>query len=110
MNKYVRLHIIWAVMIFVTGTSFAQITTTKPSERVESATPNKYDSTMNYLGKDVKQYAGQELYLNGKNKKLQVFGYERFSKIPNAEILGDASKIYNCWQAKANITQTIRRW
>jgi len=39
-----------------------------------------YDSTLNYLGKDVYLYIGQELYLNGLSVALRKYGYEGFMK------------------------------
>ena len=37
-----------------------------------------YDSTTNFLGKNVQQYIGQELYLKGLEKSSQSYGYSGF--------------------------------
>lgn len=39
-----------------------------------------YDGSKNFLGNDVYMYIGEELYLNGKSKSLQKYGYRNFSK------------------------------
>jgi hypothetical protein len=80
------------VLIFI-GSLFAQITSikiTSPSEEIE-----QYDSTLNFLGKDVYKYIGQELYLNEKNESLREYGYEGFVKNYNKE-LRNKKNIYKC--------------
>jgi hypothetical protein len=56
-------------MIFITGFCFGQ------SDQVENTS---YDSTQNFLGKEVNKYLGQELYLKGKAESSRPFGYEGF--------------------------------
>ncbi len=56
-------------MTFITFFCFGQ------SDQVENTS---YDSTQNFLGKEVNKYLGQELYLKGKAEKLRPFGYEGF--------------------------------
>ena len=61
----------------VTAT-YGQITTTKVVPKVEKTDNTPYDSTKNFLGKNVYKYVGQELYLNGKAESLRKHGYEGF--------------------------------
>jgi hypothetical protein len=84
------LRMIWVgvVVVTVANVSFAQITTTKPAERVENTKPSvQYDSTQNILSeKNIYQYIGQELYLAGKHKDLRSSGYSDFYNIPDDDI------------------------
>jgi hypothetical protein len=58
--------------------SFGQITTTKVASKIEQVNVIPYDSTSNFLEKNVYQYVGQELYLKGKSESLREYGYEGF--------------------------------
>ncbi len=57
----------------------SQITTTAIATPKTTQT-QVYDGSKNFLGKDVYLYIGEELYLNGKAKSLQEYGYRNFSK------------------------------
>lgn len=54
---------------------FGQITTTEVTYNRKKPLIKPYDSTKNYLGPDVYQYIGQELYVKGKSLSLRKFGY-----------------------------------
>ena len=58
---------------------YSQITTT-PIAAPKTTQTQVYDGSKNFLGKDVYLYIGEELYLNGKAKSLQEYGYSDFSK------------------------------
>ncbi|MBL7086119.1 MAG: hypothetical protein ISS28_03310 [Candidatus Cloacimonetes bacterium] len=58
--------------------TYGQITTTKVVPKAEQVDNTPYDSTQNFLGKDVYKYIGQELYLKGKHESLRKYGYEGF--------------------------------
>ena len=62
----------------LTVVSFGQITTTKVAPKTDQFDNTPYDSTQNFLGKDVYKYMGQELYLNGKAESLRKYGYDGF--------------------------------
>jgi hypothetical protein len=68
------------ISILIARNSFGQITTTKVASKVEPGDILPYDSTENFLGKNVYQYIGQEIYLNGKSESLRKYGYEGFVK------------------------------
>lgn len=55
-----------------------------------------YDSTRNFLGKDVLQYTGQELFLKGLDKPSQEYGYSGFilKYKKDDDILNDEKNIY----------------
>lgn len=55
-----------------------------------------YDSTTNFLGKNVKQYTGQELYLKGLEKSSQSYGYTGFilKYKKDDDLLNDEKNIY----------------
>lgn len=57
-------------------TSYSQITTTKIAPTKENTQP--YDGSVNFLGKDVKKYIGEELYLKGVSESLRKHGYSNF--------------------------------
>jgi hypothetical protein len=58
--------------------SFGQITTTKAAPKTIQFQNTVYDSTQNFLDKDIYRYIGQELYLNGKAEDLRKYGYDGF--------------------------------
>ena len=55
-----------------------------------------YDSTTNFLGKNVQQYIGQELYLKGLEKSSQSYGYTGFilKYQKDDDLLNDEKNIY----------------
>lgn len=55
-----------------------------------------YDSTANFLGKNVQQYIGQELYLKGLDKSSQSYGYTGFilKYQKDDDLLNDEKNIY----------------
>lgn len=71
----------------------AQISTTKPAERIQPQT-EVYDSLKNFLGEDAMQYIGQTLYLKGKSESLREYGYRNFKK----DMKGSSGKdnVYKC--------------
>ena len=69
---------LFLIAFFATTFSNAQITTTKVASKIDGSSSTKYDSLNNFLGKNVYQYLGQELYVNGKNKDLRKYGYDGF--------------------------------
>lgn len=58
--------------------AFGQITTTKVAPKASLSDNIPYDSTVNYIGKNVYKYIGQELYLNGMSESLRKHGYRGF--------------------------------
>lgn len=81
--------------MFVTAT-YGQITTTRVAPKIEQTVNTPYDSTKNFLGKDVYKYIGQELYLNGKSESLRKYGYEGFSIDYSISSLTNKSNVYKC--------------
>ncbi|MDM1345731.1 hypothetical protein [Myroides marinus] len=71
-----KIILVFTLLVF--KLSYGQITTTKIPQKVEITDEKPYDGAINFLGKDVHKYIGEELYLNGKSKSLQGFGYEGF--------------------------------
>lgn len=57
-----------------------------------------YDSTANFLGKNVAQYLGQELWLKGMPKRQQEFGYSNFILKYKKDdgVMNDTKNIYKC--------------
>lgn len=55
-----------------------------------------YDSTANFLGKNVQQYIGQELYLKGLDKSSRSYGYTGFilKYQKDDDLLNDEKNIY----------------
>jgi hypothetical protein len=84
------------LFIALTISTFGQITTTKVVQKVDSTKILSYDSTQNFLGRDAKQYIGQELYLKGKPESSRKYGYDGFSfRHPeNLKELGLGDRIY----------------
>ena len=76
--------------------TYGQITTTKITPKVEQTDNTPYDSTKNFLGKDVNKYIGQELYLNGKAKSLREYGYAGFSIDYKKSSPTKKSSVYKC--------------
>ena len=73
-----------------------QITTTEIAETKKEAT-KPYDSLKNFLGKNVYEYIGQELYLKGKHEKLREYGYADFHiDYEKSTSPTNASNVYKC--------------
>ncbi|HRK55514.1 MAG TPA: hypothetical protein PK185_16485 [Cyclobacteriaceae bacterium] len=90
--KTISIHFILLLSGIV---SFGQITTTKIAPKSKNPT-KPYDSLKNFVGKDVNQYLGQELYLKGKPESLREYGYEDFTTDYTQSRIGDKSVIYKC--------------
>ena len=73
---------------------FSQISTIKVAPIVEPINYAPYDSTRNFLGKDVGQYVGQVLYLKGKSEALRKYGYEGFVVDYRIDDLINYSNVY----------------
>ena len=71
-------HVLLAILIATSMSANAQITTTKVAQKVEIRNTKPYDSLKNFLGTDVYQYIGQELYVKGLSKDLRSIGYRGF--------------------------------
>ncbi|MBB1151260.1 hypothetical protein H4K35_14325 [Myroides sp. NP-2] len=84
------------LMLFSVVSSYGQITTTKVPQQVEIADEKPYDGSKNFLGKDVRKYIGEELYLNGKRKGMQYSGYEGFLNNYKKKDILNESNIYKC--------------
>lgn len=70
----------------------SQITTSKITTKANA--PKSNDSLENFLGSNVNLYIGQELYLKGRNEKLQKFGYDGFFRDYKKTDATDGSSIY----------------
>jgi len=83
-----KLFINILLLIVVTGL-YAQ-----KSKVEQNALP--YDSTANFLGNNIQQYIGQELYLKGLEKSSQPYGYPGFilKYQKDDELLNDVKNIY----------------
>ncbi len=57
---------------------FGQISTTKVASKTEETVYIPYDSTKNFIGKDVTKYVGQEFYLPGESIDMRKYGYSDF--------------------------------
>lgn len=67
------------IMAFIIpSVTFSQIRTVVPKKKNQIAKVSSYDSLSNFLGDNVNQYIGQELYLNEKPESLRQYGYEGF--------------------------------
>jgi hypothetical protein len=84
------------IMLITISVSYGQITTTKVAPKVEHIDNLPYDSTKNFLGKEVYKYVGQELYLNGKALSSRKYGYEGFSIDYSKSSFTNKSNIYKC--------------
>jgi hypothetical protein len=66
------------ISLILSTTTYGQITTTKVANKSVDNSSIKFDSLTNFLGKNVYQYLGQELYLKGKSESLRKYGYDGF--------------------------------
>lgn len=94
--KFKILTFLVVVAIFAPTISFGQITTTKVASKTDQIANTSYDSTRNFLSKDVNQYLGQVLYLNGKAESLRKYGYEGFLIDFTKDKYTNKSNIYKC--------------
>ncbi len=89
------LTILIVILTFVIM-SFGQITTTKVAPKIEQNDNTPYDNTKNFLGENVRQYIGQELYLKGKPESSRKYGYEGFLLDYRNTSSLDKSNVYRC--------------
>ncbi|MDR0825225.1 MAG: hypothetical protein LBN74_09035 [Prevotella sp.] len=84
-----KIFLVLLISLF-TSTSFAQ------KDNKQPITIPPYDSTANFLGKNVEQYTGQELYLKGLEKSSQSYGYTGFilKYKKDDDLLNDEKNIY----------------
>lgn len=84
-----KIFILGAIIALFSNYSFAQ-----KSSPDDVSLP--YDSLNNFLGKDVKAYVGQELYLKGLEKNLRAYGYSGFilDNRKDDDVLNDEQNIY----------------
>lgn len=87
--------ILFLGLTMVTTFSFGQISTTKVSEE-KPVLVESYDSLKNFLGKNYKQYKGQELYLIPKSESLRKYGYEGFINDYNKSEFDKANQFKCC--------------
>jgi len=90
--------ILYTTFFFAIKT-YGQITTTKIATKIDDNTIVKYDSLNNYLGTNVYQYLGQDLYLKGQSESLRKYGYPYFYTDYNLEKFGNGSRVsavYKC--------------
>ncbi|MGI8892474.1 MAG: hypothetical protein ACR2GN_03335 [Bacteroidia bacterium] len=80
---------------------FSQITTTKVAPKGENKEVAPYDSIENFLGVNVYQYLGQELYLKPTWEKLRKYGYEGFI-IDYQKNPYDEKNVYKCCSGAYN--------
>ena len=73
-----KVFFIISLYIFTLNGIYSQITTTKIINKEEVSTGSPYDGTVNFLGTNAEKYVGQELYVIGKPKSLQEYGYDGF--------------------------------
>jgi len=92
------------LLIFVVSTAaFGQITTTTVAPKAETE-KMPYDSTENYLDKELYRYLGQELYVNGFVRYSNNRGYRGFVKDYKKDARYNNRNIYKCcdddWTSK----------
>jgi len=84
------------VFLAVSFSCFSQITTTKVAPKTEKIDNAPYDSTQNFLGRDVHKYIGQELYLKGMSDGMRKYGYRNFVIDHTQKTLANKSNVYKC--------------
>ena len=83
--------------------AIGQITTTKVASKNDENKTAKYDSLSNFLGKDVYQYLGQDLYLKGKSESLRKYGYDGFyTDFNKSKFDGGVYKCCDSYNSKYN--------
>jgi hypothetical protein len=75
----------------------AQISTMKV--HTQEVKTQKYDSLINFLGKDYMGYLGQELYVIPKHKDLREYGYEGFGLDYTQSFLLNDKNVYKCCES-----------
>lgn len=89
-----KFHFLILLQLVIVKSSLSQISTTKVTEPPKQVT-TPYDSVLNYMGKDVYAYIGQDLYLKGVNIDLQKYGYDGFS-LDYTKDQYDKANVYKC--------------
>lgn len=84
------------LMLITSTIMFSQITKTKIASANEKVSNYTYDSSINFLGKKVIGYIGQELYLKPKSIGLRSYGYENFFNNMDDDYDIDRKNIYKC--------------
>jgi hypothetical protein len=87
--------VVLGLTFLITNLAFSQIGTTKVAQTKEKNENAIYDSTKNFLDKNVNLYLGQELYLKGKADELRKYGYDGFLLDFNGKVF-DKSNVYKC--------------
>ena len=94
MKKTILLILLTAMSLTST---FAQITIMKVASKREEVTDNTpYDSLDNFVGKNVRKYIGQDLYLKCQAEGLRDFGYSGFFNDFTKVSSINKSNIYKC--------------
>jgi hypothetical protein len=75
MKKFI---IIPFIILFISVKLYSQISLRKVNSKDISQTTKKYDSLKNFVGENVNEYIGQDLYLKPLSKSRQSYGYEDF--------------------------------
>lgn len=83
-----------AIVLWLSCLGFSQISTIRIAPILDEIIFAPYDSTRNFLGKDVGQYLGQALYLKGKSEGLRKYGYEGFVVDYRIDDLVNYSNVY----------------
>lgn len=94
-EKMKRIFVVF-VALLCASLAYGQITTTKVAPKTEQVDNTPYDSTQNFLGKDVYKYIGQELYLKGEVKSLREYSYKHFLLDYTKEGFINKENIYKC--------------
>jgi len=87
--------ILIAAFLIIPALLYSQITVT-PIATKKKEEVSVYDSTRNFLGKDVYQYVGQELYLKGKQEEWRKDGYYNFVLDMNYSGTDRKKNTYKC--------------
>jgi hypothetical protein len=91
-----KLILILLITAAALTSTLGQITTTKVATKTAKINNSTYDSLENFLGKNVQQYIGQELYLPGKAETLREYGYEDFLTDYREKKPLDPKPVYKC--------------
>ncbi len=96
LKRYKILIITFLILNF--NLSFSQITTTnvysENKKEISVSETKLYDSTLNFLGTDVKKYIGQVFYLKGLNQNLRDGGYREFYLNTFNDAFSNSENIY----------------
>jgi hypothetical protein len=91
-----KFFLILMLIPLLTTSAIGQITTTKVAQKIDHVETTPYDSTQNFLGKDVFKYQGQELYLKGKSERLRKYGYDGFVLDYRKDKIRNKTNVYKC--------------